>query len=90
MKINKTLLESYARHLSVAVITAIVAIANVAHISPVNFTSGEWILVANTLWLSALPVIQRYFNKQDPAFGLVVDAVATQVATEVAKVAPTA
>ena len=89
MKINKALLESYGRHLSVAVITAIFAIANVSHISPLNFSLGEWVLVANSLWLSALPVVRRYFNKQDPAFGLVVDAVAKQVAVEVTKVAPT-
>ncbi len=90
MKINKKIIEAYIQHLVVAVVTAVFAIANVSHISPVNFTLGEWVLVANTLWLSALPVIRRYFNKQDPAFGLVVDAVAKQVAVEVTKVAPTA
>ena len=84
------MLEAYVQHLAVSVITAVFAISSTTHLSPANFTLGEWVLVANTLWLSALPVIRRYFNKQDPAFGLVVDAVAKQVAVEVTKVAPTA
>lgn len=86
MKINKNLLASYGRHLAATILTAIFAIANVSHVSPLSFTKGEWILVANTLWLSALPVIRRYFNKKDPVFGRVVDSVAEKIATEVPKV----
>jgi len=86
LKINKNLLASYGRHLTVTVFTAIFAISNVSHISPLNFTKGEWVLVANTLWLSALPVIRRYFNKKDPVFGRVIDGVAEKIATEVPKV----
>ena len=84
-KKTQELLASYGRHLVATIITAIVAIANVTHVTPLNFTKGDWLLVANTLWVSALPVVRRYLNKQDPAFGLVADFANTEIQKVVLK-----
>lgn len=78
-KKTQALLASYARHLVATIFTAVLAISNVSHVSPLNFTKGEWLLVANTLWVSALPVVRRYLNKKDPAFGVVADVVDAEI-----------
>ena len=39
--------------------------------TPLDFASGDWLLVANALWASLIPVVLRYINKMDPAFGRV-------------------
>lgn len=76
---NKAILESYLRHLGGAVFSAIVGVSTVSGLSPVAFGSGEWFGVANALWVAVLPVLVRYFNKKDPAFGKVAEAVAVEV-----------
>ena len=76
---NKAILESYLRHLGGAVFSAIVCVSTVSGLSPVAFGSGEWFGVANALWVAVLPVLVRYFNKKDPAFGKVAEAVALEV-----------
>jgi len=76
---NKAILESYLRHLGGAVFSAIVGVSTVSGLSPVAFGSGEWFGVANALWVAVLPVLVRYFNKKDPAFGKVAEAVALEV-----------
>lgn len=76
---NKAVLESYLRHLGGAVFSAIVGVSAVSDLSPFNFGLGEWFGVANALWVAVLPVLIRYFNKKDPAFGKVAEAVAEEI-----------
>jgi len=76
---NKEILESYLRHLGGAVFSAVVGVSTVSGLSPVAFGSGEWFGVANALWVAVLPVLIRYFNKKDPAFGKVAEAVAGEI-----------
>lgn len=76
---NKAILESYLRHLGGAAFSAIVGVSTVSGLSPVAFGSGEWFGVANALWVAVLPVLIRYFNKKDPAFGKVAEAVAEEI-----------
>jgi hypothetical protein len=89
---NKAMIESYLRNLLgvvLALVTTTMANAGVA--SPLDFTTAEWLTVANGLWAAAVPTLLRYVNKKDPAFGLVATAVAsgvTQKLEEAAKAAP--
>jgi hypothetical protein len=76
---NKSVVESYLRHLGGAAFSAIVGVSTVSGLSPVAFGSGEWFGVANALWVAVLPVLIRYFNKKDPAFGKVAEAVAEEI-----------
>ena len=70
-KINKALLQSYARNLLGQVIAAVTIVSAATHISLVDFRGAQLLLVANALWGSLVPVILRFVNKKDPAFGLV-------------------
>jgi hypothetical protein len=79
MTINKKVLESYLRHLAGALFSAIATIATITGKSPIGFESTDWFAVANSLWVATLPVLFRYFNKQDPAFGKVAEALAGEV-----------
>ena len=84
---NKAMLESYARNLLGQVVGAVVIVMQTSGInSPSSFTQHEWLLVANALWASLVPVALRWANKKDPAFGLV----ATMVAKDVNKKLETA
>jgi hypothetical protein len=91
MKINQAMIESYVRNLIGQVISAATVVAAATHLSIPSFGSHEWLLVANSLWASLVPVALRYVNKNDPAFGLVAET-ATQTVTkkldDVAKKAP--
>ena len=79
---NKAMIESYVRNLAGQVIGAVMIVMQTSGAStPLDFGSGEWLLVANALWASLVPVALRYANKMDPAFGLI----ATKVAEEVSK-----
>lgn len=79
MTINKSILESYLRHLGGALFSAIATISTITGKSPVGFESTDWFAVANSLWVAILPVLFRYFNKQDPAFGKVAEVLANEV-----------
>jgi hypothetical protein len=69
---NKAMIESYARNLLGQVIGAVMIVMQTSGATtPLDFGSGEWLLVANALWASVVPVALRYFNKKDPAFGKV-------------------
>lgn len=83
MKLNKAALESYGRHLLGAVISAIAAIGAMTGKSPVDFASGDWWAVANSVWIAVVPVALRYFNTKDPAFGKVAEAVAKEVTKKI-------
>jgi type IV secretory pathway TrbD component len=84
---NKLAIESYLRNLLGQVVGAVMIVMQTSGIaSPVDFGTSEWLLVANALWASLIPVILRWVNKQDPAFG----AVAAVAAKEVSKKLSTA
>ena len=67
---NKAMLESYARNLLGQIVGGIVVVSSTTGVgSPLDFGQSEWLLVANSLWASLIPVVLRYVNKKDPAFG---------------------
>lgn len=53
---NKAMLASYGRSVLGAGVSTYVA-------------TQDWKLSLNALWAAALPVIMRYLNSNDPAFG---------------------
>ena len=85
MKINQALIESYVRNLLGQVIAAATIVSSTSHVSVVNFNSHQWGLVANALWGSVVPVILRFVNKKDPAFGLVAEQATDAVTETIAK-----
>jgi hypothetical protein len=81
---NKALIESYVRNLIGQVVGAVMIVAQTSNItSPLDFGQGEWLLVANALWASLVPVALRYVNKKDPAFGLVAEKAASEVSKKI-------
>jgi hypothetical protein len=69
---NKAMIESYVRNLAGQVIGAVMIVMQTSGAAtPLDFGSGEWLLVANALWASLVPVAIRFVNKKDPAFGRV-------------------
>ena len=85
MKINQALIESYVRNLLGQVIAAATIVSSTSHVSVVNFNSHQWGLVANALWGSVVPVILRFVNKKDPAFGLVAEQATDAVTSKLRK-----
>jgi hypothetical protein len=83
MKLNKAAIDSYGRHLLGAVIAAVAAIGALTGKSPVDFASGDWWAVANSVWVAIVPVAMRYFNSKDPAFGKVAESVAKEVGKKI-------
>jgi hypothetical protein len=71
MKINQAMIESYVRNLVGQIIGAATIVAATTHVAISSFGGHEWLLVANSLWASLVPVALRYVNKKDPAFGMV-------------------
>lgn len=65
----QSMLESYARNLAGQIAGAIVIVGHGAN--PSTFTASQWADVSNALWASLIPVVVRYINKKDPAFGLI-------------------
>jgi hypothetical protein len=55
--------------------------------TPLDFGSSEWLLVANALWASLVPVALRFVNKKDPAFGRIAEAAAADVSKKIVKAA---
>jgi len=77
---NKAAIESYARNLFGQVVGAVMIVTQTSGISsPLDFGSGEWLLVANALWASIIPTALRWLNKKDPAFGRVAESLASEV-----------
>ena len=67
---NKAMLESYVRNLLGQIVAGVVVVSSATGIgSPLDFGQSEWLLVANSLWASAIPTVLRWVNKKDPAFG---------------------
>ena len=77
---NKAMLESYARNLLGQVIGATMIVIQTSGISsPLEFGSGEWLLVANALWASLVPTALRWVNAKDPAFGRMAATAAAEI-----------
>jgi hypothetical protein len=60
------ILASYLRSLLATTITAVFAIGKL----PLLFTQADWLLVANAVWISFIPVIIRALNPKDDGFGI--------------------
>jgi hypothetical protein len=82
---NKAALESYLRNLAGQVIGAVMIVSQTSGVgSPLDFGSGEWLLVANALWASIIPTALRWMNKKDPAFGRIATVAAAEVTKKLA------
>ncbi len=82
---NKAAIESYLRNLAGQVIGAVMIVSQTSGVgSPLDFGSGEWLLVANALWASVIPTALRWLNKKDPAFGRVAAVAAAEVTKKLA------
>jgi hypothetical protein len=87
---NKAMIESYLRNLLGQAIGAITIVSQTSGVgSPIDFGQSEWLLVANSLWASLVPVALRYINKKDPAFGKVAEVAAAEVTKKISKKAAT-
>lgn len=76
---NKLALESYLRNLVGQVIGAVMIVSQSSGVgSPLEFGSGEWLLVANALWSSLIPTLLRWANKKDAAFGRIAETVVNE------------
>lgn len=85
---NKAVIESYVRNLLGQVFGAVMIVSQTSGIaSPLSFGSGEWLLVANALWASLIPVALRWVNKKDPAFGRVAEVAAKEAGKKLADAA---
>jgi hypothetical protein len=83
--INKVAIESYVRNLVGQIIGAVMIVTQTSGIaSPLEFGSGEWLLVANALWASIIPTALRWLNKKDPAFGRIAEGVAKEAGKKLA------
>ena len=88
---NKAVIESYLRNLFGQVVGAVMIVMQTSGIaSPIDFGTSEWLLVANALWASLIPVILRWVNAKDPAFGVVAAAAAKEVSKKLSTAASTA
>ena len=85
---NKAMLESYARNLLGQIVGGVVVVSSTTGISsPLDFGQGEWLLVANALWASLIPVALRWVNKKDPAFGPFAESALATVTKKISKAA---
>ncbi len=88
---NKAMIESYVRNLAGQVVGAVMIVMQTSGIaSPIDFSTGEWLLVANALWASAIPTALRWVNKKDPAFGRVAEVAAAEVSKKLSTAASAA
>jgi hypothetical protein len=58
----KDIALSYGRSLLATTLTAVFAIGKI----PTAFDGRDWNIVANTVWISFIPVIIRILNSKDP------------------------
>ena len=58
---------------------AIASVSAITGETPFQFSSNDWFAVANALWVAVFPVLVRYFNKKDPAFGQIVESIGKEV-----------
>ena len=82
------MINSYARALFGQVLLAMGIVSQTSGLDmPFGFGKSEWLLVANALWLSLVPVAMRYFKKSDPAFGLIAEKAASEVSKKIVSAA---
>jgi len=87
---NKAVIESYLRNLLGQVVGAVIIVTQTSGVaSPIDFSATEWLLVANALWASLIPVALRWLNKKDPAFGAIAEVVAVEVTKKLEKATTT-
>ena len=77
------MIESYLRNLLGQVVGSAVVVSQATGVSLAEFGQAEYLLVANALWASLVPVVIRYAKKSDPAFGLVAEVAVAQVTKKV-------
>jgi hypothetical protein len=88
---NKAMIESYLRNLAGQVVGAVMIVSQTSGISsPLDFSGAEWLLVANALWASLVPVALRYINKSDPAYGRIAEVAAKEVSKKLSTAAASA
>ena len=63
---NLSVLASYGRSFLATTLTAIFAIGKM----PTDFTGADWAIVCNAVWIAVIPVVIRYLNPKDAAFGI--------------------
>lgn len=80
---NKAMIESYLRNLLGQVVGSAVVVSQATGVSLAEFGQHEYLLVANALWASLVPVVIRYAKKSDPAFGLVAEVAVAEVTKKV-------
>jgi hypothetical protein len=80
---NKAMIESYLRNLLGQVVGSAVVVSQATGVSLAEFGQSEYLLVANALWASLVPVVIRYAKKSDPAFGLVAEVAVAEVTKKV-------
>lgn len=81
MKINKAFFESLLRHVLGAGLASVSAITATG-VSLLDFGLAELLIVLGSMWAAIVPTLVRFFNKKDPAYGLVAEAIAQKVAAE--------
>ena len=84
MKITRAVVESYARHVATSVGLAVIVVTNLTHKGPFNFNLDDWKLVANSLWVSAIPQIRNYVQLKDPADAPIVNYALNEVSVALA------
>jgi hypothetical protein len=62
---NWSMIASYGRAFLATVLGAVFAIGKL----PTDFTPADWAIVANAVWIAVIPVVIRYLNPKDEAFG---------------------
>jgi hypothetical protein len=67
---NKKMLISYLQSLLATALTATLAIGK----SPLDFTSTDFKIVVNSIWVAFIPVVIRALSKKDTAFGVNADS----------------
>jgi hypothetical protein len=62
---NKAVLASYGRSFLATVLGVVFAVGKL----PTAFTVQDWLGVANAVWIAVIPVLIRYLDPNDTAFG---------------------
>jgi len=78
---TKAALASYGRSLVGSLFTAVAIVGNGA--SPLSFSISQWLDVSNALWAALIPVLMRWANKKDPAFGRIVESTVVEVSEKI-------
>ena len=84
---NKAMIESYLRNLLGQVVGSAVVVSQATGVSLAEFGQSEYLLVANALWASLIPVALRWVNKKDPAFGPFAESALATVTKKISKAA---